>query len=101
MEAGGWRRHGTALLRVHGLVAFAVVTFAVRGRVVAGNVGWEGNVSDLLDCGEEICDWPEADATFAEHATRDNLCLQFVTFPQEQLLPDGDLAARTDQALPL
>jgi hypothetical protein len=101
METGGWSRHGTALLRVYGLVALAVVTFAIRGGIDAGNVGWEGNVSNLLDSGEKICDRPETDAAFAERTAGHHFCLQFVIFSEEKLLSYSDLAARTDQALPV
>src|SRR6266851_2026068 len=73
MEAGRGSRHGTALLRVDRLIAFAVAAFAVKSSIGPGNVGWKGNVSDLLDGREEICDWQEADSSFTKGAACDHL----------------------------
>jgi hypothetical protein len=54
-----------------------------------------------LDSSEKIFHGPEPDAPFAKRAARDHLCLQLVMFSEEELLADCDLAAGTDQALPL
>ncbi len=49
VQAGGGRGHRAALAREDGLVALAI-----RGRIVATNVGRQRHVADAVEDGEEI-----------------------------------------------
>jgi hypothetical protein len=63
VEACGGSGDGASLLGEDGLVAFAVGV-----GVVALDVGRERHVADLIEDGEEIGDWGEAEGAFAEFA---------------------------------
>jgi len=58
-------------------------------------------VSDLVDAGEEVIDGVKADVALSEFSTGDDLGAEFVVVAEEEMLPDADFAAWTDQALPL
>lgn len=78
VETGGGGGGGAVLaglLGEDGLVT-APVFRAVRGKLVAVDVGWQGHVADLLDLGEEVRVGGEAEGSFAEATGRDDLGLQ-------------------------
>jgi hypothetical protein len=58
-------------------------------------------VSDLVDAGEEVIDGVKADVALSEFSTSDDLSAKFVEVAEEEMLPDADFAAGTDETLPL
>lgn len=96
MKAGGGCGNGAALVRVNGLVAVAIV----RG-IRTGDVGREGDMADLVDCGKEIVDWREADVALTEFAAGNDFGAEFIVGSEEKMLADGDFAAGADEAFPV
>ena len=99
MKSGGGGCYRATLLGVDGLIAFAIA-----GRIRARDVGWERDVADAIESGEEIVHGLkglEADEAFAELGARENFGLQFVLFSEEEAFADDDLAAGANQAFPI
>jgi hypothetical protein len=108
MKSGGGGCDRATLLGVNGLIAFAIA-----GGIRARDVGWERDVADAIECGEEIVhalDFAldhtfagglEADVAFAELGAREDFGLQFVLLSEEEAFADADLAAGANQAFPI
>src|SRR5271165_7540489 len=76
VQARRWCCHRPARLRIHSLVAVAVLCL-VAAVVVAMNVGRKRNLSDALDARKEIGDRSEADSAFSNIAAADYLGFHF------------------------
>jgi hypothetical protein len=102
VKAGGGGGDRSAVLGVDGLIALAIV-----GGIRARDVGRKRDVADAVEGGKEVVGLIpptaglKADATLAEFGARENLGLQFVVFAEKQAFADPDLAAGTNQALPI
>jgi len=100
VKAGGGSGYRSALLGIDSLIAFAIA-----GRVGARDVGRERDVADAIEGGEEgvggLKGGREADAALAELGAGQDIGLQFVLFSEEKAFAYADLAAGTNQALPI
>src|SRR5712671_1193719 len=96
MEAGRGSGHRAPLLRIDGLIAFAIA-----GRIRTRDVGWKGNVADAVQNGIEIVNPLEANAAFAEFPSAENFGPQLIVFTEKQPFTYANLAAGTNQAFPI
>jgi hypothetical protein len=92
-RGGGYR---TPLLRIDGLIAFAIA-----GRILTRDVGREGHVSDAIENGMEIVNRLEANAAFTEFPSAENFGLQLIVFTEKQPFTYANLAAGTNQTSPI
>jgi len=95
VQSGGRRRDRTAFLRIDSLIAITI-----GGGVVAIDVRRKRNVTEFLDCSEEIWYRSEANATLAEFAAGNDLGDQFIVITEEEALTDGNLSAGPNEAFP-
>lgn len=95
VQAGGGSGDRSELAGVDSLVAVAV-----GGRVRAGDVRGERDMSDALDGGEEILAGGEADAAFSEFAAGGDFGLQLVAIAEKKMLADSDFAAGANETFP-
>ena len=72
VEAGGGSGYGSAGFGVDGLIAIAI-----GGIVGAGDVGWERDVAEAVEAGEEVGDWAEADAALTVGSAGDDFGFEF------------------------
>jgi hypothetical protein len=96
VQSGSRRRDRPAFLRIDSLIAVTI-----GGGVVANDVRRKRNVTEFLDCSEEIRHWSEANATLAEFAAGNDLGYQFIVITEEEALADGNLSAGPNEAFPL
>jgi len=100
MKAGGRGGCRSALLGVDGLIAVAIA-----GKIRAGDVGREWDVSDAVEDREKIvCSLKgglKADAALAEFRAGEDLGLQLILLAEEQALADADFTAGPDKAFPI
>jgi len=77
------------------------------GRIRTRDVGWERDVADAIESGEEIVHGLndalglEADLALAEFGAGQDLGLQFVLLAEEEAFADTDFAAGANQAFPI
>src|SRR4051812_38875730 len=67
VQAGGRSGDRAALARVDGLV-----TVAIEGRILAGDVRWKRHVTELLDLGKKVGNGIKAERPLAEFAAADD-----------------------------
>src|SRR5579862_2216660 len=96
MQARGGRRDRPNLLRIDRLV-----TIPVGGRIGAINVGWKRHVPNPVERSVEIIRGMKANLPLSECAPRQHFRVQVVSLSEEQVLAYSNLAAGTNQALPL
>ena len=104
METGGGRRYRSALLGINGLIALAIAE-----RIRARDVGRERDVADAIEHGEKvivILEEVKANVALAEFSACEDLGLQFIgvqfiLIAEKEAFADSDLAAGTNQALPV
>ncbi len=104
METGSGRRYRSALLGINGLIALAIAE-----RIRARDVGRERDVADAIEHGEKvivILEEVKANVALAEFSACEDLGLQFIgvqfiLIAEEEAFADSDLAAGTNQALPV
>lgn len=109
MKTGGGSGDRSALAGIDGLIAVAV-----GGGILAGNIGWEGDVADALDDGKEVVEGlagfarlsphvrgSETDVALAEVSARDDFGMELIVLTEKEVLADGDLASGTDEAFPV
>src|SRR5437016_10178823 len=95
MQPGGRSGYGSALLSVDRLIPFAI-----GGRIFAGDVRGQRDVTDLFDSREEIVHGREADVPLAKAAAPDHLRLEFIVFSKEQMFSQPNLPSGSHQAFP-
>jgi hypothetical protein len=111
VKAGGRGGYRSRLLGIDGLIALAIA-----GRIGAGDVGWERDVADAIESGEEVVvlvviivlivlivmpGGLKADVALAELGAGQNLGLKVVALTEEQVFAYADLAAGANQAFPI
>jgi hypothetical protein len=96
MQSRGGGGDGAALLRVDRLIALAI-----GGGILAGDVGRQWDVTDLLDEGEEVVDRRKTYLALAKGAPSDHLGTELVVVAEEETFSDSNFAAGAHQALPL
>src|ERR1700748_3745157 len=79
VQSGGGSGDGTTLLRVHGLVAIAV-----RGAIIARNIGRQWDVAKTLDRSEKVAYRQKADTALAKFSSTRDLGLQLVVLSEKQ-----------------
>src|SRR5579872_3776081 len=78
VKAGGRGGDRSTLASIDGLIALAI-----GGGIFAGDVGREGDVSDLVDTNDTIIDGIKADAALSERAAGDDLGPEFVVVAEQ------------------
>lgn len=96
VESGSGGGDGAAFAGIDGLVAVAV-----GGGIRTDDVGRKRNVADVFHLGKKILCGGEADVALSELAAGDDFGLKFIVVAEVELLADCDLAAGTDETLPV